>query len=335
MFQFDAIPPKRLDTQKTILLLDVKARLVAISRNFRYTVSTEEPMNLPMKNEKVNLTLFQDDDDLKLILGDSRDVLANFDDGLFQCCVTSPPYWGLRDYDVEDQIGAEDSLGRYIEDLVSIFEEVRRTLKHDGTFWLNIGDSYTSGDRTWRAPDKKNPARAMSYRPPTPERLKPKDLLGIPWRLAFALQEAGWYLRADLVWHKPNCQPESVKDRPTRAHEYVFLFSKSERYYYDHKAIREPTRDGKGSRNRRSVWSINTNGFRGAHFAVFPPDLARLCILAGSIPGSIVLDPFLGSGTVAQVCLEHSRKCVGIELKPEYAEITLGRLSKTQRQFGL
>ena len=292
-------------------------------------------MNVAVKATSENLDVFCDQDDFQLVLGDSRKVLAYFDDHVFQCCITSPPYWSLRDYGIEGQIGAEESLDQYIDDLVHIFREVRRTLRDDGTLWLNIGDSYTSGNRTWRAPDKKNQARAMSYRPPTPPGLKPKDLIGVPWKLAFALQQDGWYLRSDIIWHKPNCQPESVKDRPTQAHEYVFLLTKSERYYYDYQAIKEPTKDGSGLRNRRTIWSINTNGFNGAHFAVFPPELVRLCLLAGSKPESMVLDPFLGSGTVAKVCLENNRKCVGIELKSEYAEITLERLSDLQRGLGV
>jgi site-specific DNA-methyltransferase (adenine-specific)/site-specific DNA-methyltransferase (cytosine-N4-specific) len=269
----------------------------------------------------------------KIIVGDSRHILQEFDDDYFQCCITSPPYWSLRDYNIPGQIGAEESINEYIADLVSVFREVRRTLRDDGTLWLNIGDSYTSGGRTWRAPDKKNPGRAMSYRPPTPEGLKPKDLIGIPWKLAFALQNDGWYLRGDIIWHKPNCQPESVKDRPTRAHEYIFLFSKSEQYYYDYEAIREPASNGRSSRNRRSVWSINTRGYNGAHSAVFPTELVNICLKGGSEPGSIVLDPFLGTGTVAEVCLEHDREYVGIELNPEYASMALDRLSNVERKL--
>ena len=162
----------------------------------------------------------------EILVGDAKRVLIGFPDRTFRCAVTSPPYWGLRDYGVEGQVGAETDVRNYICDLVAIFREVRRTLRDDGTLWLNIGDSYTSGGRTWRDADDKNKGRAMSYRAPTPEGLKPKDLIGVPWRLAFALQNDGWYLRTDIVWNKPNCQPESVKDRPTRSHEYVFLFSK-------------------------------------------------------------------------------------------------------------
>jgi site-specific DNA-methyltransferase (adenine-specific)/site-specific DNA-methyltransferase (cytosine-N4-specific) len=177
----------------------------------------------------------------------------------------------------------------YIDKLVLVFREVHRVLTKDGT-WLNIGDSYTSGGRTWRDSDKKNKGRGMSYRAPTPDGLKPKDLVGVPWRLAFALQADSWHLRSDIIWNKPNCQPESVKDRPTRAHEYLFLLTKSEKYYYDSEAINEPTTEKNGSKNRRTVWSINTTPFKDAHFAVFPPSLVKPCILAGSKENSIVLD---------------------------------------------
>nr|WP_260580283.1 site-specific DNA-methyltransferase [Sphingopyxis sp. PET50] len=180
--------------------------------------------------------------DCRLVVGDARKVLKDFPDDHFQCVVTSPPYWGLRDYGIDGQIGAENDVNIYIEDLVALFGEVRRTLRSDGTLWLNIGDSYTSGGRTWRDTDSKNKGRGMDYRAPTPEGLKPKDLIGVPWKLAFALQADGWYLRTDIVWNKPNCQPESVKDRPTRSHEYVFLFSKSEKYYYDWESVKELSR---------------------------------------------------------------------------------------------
>lgn len=262
-----------------------------------------------------------------LIVGDARVELRAFADESFQCCVTSPPYWGLRDYGIAGQIGAETKVEDYIADLVAVFREVRRVLRGDGTLWLNIGDSYTSGGRTWRDADEKNPARGMSYRAPTPEGLKPKDLIGVPWRLAMALQADGWYLRADIIWHKPNCQPESVKDRPTRSHEYVFLLSKSEQYFYDHETMKEPATNGNGARSRRTVWSINTEPYRGAHFAVFPPELVRLCVMAGTRPGAAVLDPFMGSGTTGAVCLNTGRHFVGIELNPEYANLVRERLS--------
>ncbi len=272
-------------------------------------------------------------EDIQIIIGDSRKELTLFPDNIFQCCITSPPYWGLRDYDYQNQIGAEDKVEQYVEHLVTVFREVRRTLREDGTCWLNIGDSYTSGGRTCRAPDKKNPARSMTYRPDTPKGLKPKDLIGIPWMVAFALQQDGWYLRSDIIWNKPNCQPESVKDRPTRSHEYLFLLTKSETYHYDCEAIKEPANGSDQLKNRRTVWNINTEAFRGAHFAVFPPHLVRLCILAGSYPGSMVLDPFLGSGTVGMVCKETVRKCIGIEMKPEYAELARVRIETTSSKI--
>ncbi len=253
-------------------------------------------------------------------------VLRSFDCCAFRCCITSPPYWGLRDYGTPHQIGAENSLDEYVENLKIIFREVNRVLTPDGTLWLNIGDAYTSGNRTWRDTDKKNPAREMRYRPPTPKGLKPKDLIGVPWRVAFALQEDGWYLRADIIWNKPNCQPESVKDRPTRCHEYLFLFSKSEKYYYDCEAVKEPSNSHRGLRNRRTVWSINTEAYPGAHFATFPSELVRPCVLAGSKSGDTVLDPFFGSGTVGEVCLQLNRQFVGIELKEEYVQLAKLRL---------
>ena len=249
-------------------------------------------------------------------------VLAQIPDGVIQTTVTSPPYWSLRDYGIPGQIGLEASLNAYIESLVAIFEAVMRVTRDDGTLWLNIGDSYTSGGRTWRAPDKKNPIRAMQFRPPTPDGLKPKDLIGVPWRLALALQAAGWYLRADVIWNKPNVQPESVKDRPTRSHEYVFLFSKSERYHYDSKAVRGPN-----GRNLRTVWDVHTKAYREAHFATFPPALIEPCIALTSRPDDVVLDPFIGSGTTGAVALEVQRRFVGIELQPEYVAIAERRLN--------
>jgi DNA methylase len=184
-------------------------------------------------------------------VGDAREILREMPANHFDCVVTSPPYWGLRNYGSEKQIGAEETVDAYITDLVQLFREVRRVLAEDGTFWLNIGDSYTSGGRTWRDADAKNKGRAMDYRAPTPEGLKPKDLIGIPWRLAFALQADGWYLRTDIIWNKPNCQPESVKDRPTRSHEYVFLFSKSQNTITTGK--RSPNRQAISSRKPKTV----------------------------------------------------------------------------------
>lgn len=256
-----------------------------------------------------------------IIEGDSLYAVGRLPSDFFQCVVTSPPYWGLRDYEIDGQIGLEPTLDQFLSHLVTIFSEVKRVLRDDGTLWLNIGDSYTSGNRGYRAPDKKNPARTMSVRPDTPEGLKPKDLIGVPWRLALELQKNGWYLRSDIVWNKPNAMPESVKDRPTRSHEYLFLFSKSERYFYDHKAVRE-----ENGRNRRSVWNVHTQGFPGAHFATFPPKLIEPCVLAATKPGDFVLDPFFGSGTVGVVSNNLGRKYVGVELNPEYISIASDRL---------
>lgn len=261
----------------------------------------------------------------RMVTGDARVELRKLEAQSAQCCITSPPYWGLRDYGISGQIGAEMQLDDYIANLVTVFSEVRRVLTDDGTLWLNIGDSYTSGGRTWRDTDNKNPARGMDYRAPTPEGLKPKDLIGVPWRIAFALQADGWYLRSDIVWNKHNGLPESVKDRPTRVHEFVFLLSKSERYFYDHDGVKEPAANGK-KRNCRSVWTINTEPFKGAHFATFPRELVTRCLLASSRPGSLVLDPFFGSGTVGEVCQLFDREFLGIEINPEYVAIAKRRL---------
>lgn len=274
-----------------------------------------------------NLTAIPGGSTGQLYVGDAAHILSQFEDQTFRMAVTSPPYWGLRDYNIPGQIGAEDKVDDYVERLVKVFQGVRRVLTDDGTFWLNVGDSYTSGGRTWRDSDKKHPVRGMSYRAPTPDGLKPKDLIGVPWKLAFALQADGWFLRTDIVWHKPNAMPESVKDRPARAHEFIFLMSKNEDYYYDHKAVQEESVNGNG-RNRRSVWSINTEPFPEAHFATFPRALIVPCVLAGSEPGDTVLDPFIGSGTTGEVCLVTGRNFAGIELNPEYAQIAKKRLRK-------
>lgn len=260
-----------------------------------------------------------------LFEGDALTVLRNLPTESVRCVITSPPYWGLRDYGIENQIGLEHTVSQFIFRLVAIFSEIKRVLRDDGTLWLNIGDGYTSGNRGWRAPDKKNPARAMNVRPDTPEGLKPKDLIGVPWRLAFALQEDGWYLRSDVVWDKPNAMPESVKDRPARSHEYLFMLSKQEKYYYDWQSVREISDRG-GLRNRRSVWRVNTKPFAGAHFATFPPELIRPCIKASTERGDFVLDPFFGAGTVGLVCQEEKRQYVGIELNPDYVALAAKRL---------
>ncbi len=265
-----------------------------------------------------------------VLKGDTRDIVRTLPSESAQCVITSPPYWGVRDYGTENQIGAEPDLQEYIDILVSVFRDVRRVLKPDGTFWLNIGNTYTSGGRKWREKDDKNKGRAISYRPPTPPGLKKKDLIGVAWLVALACQRDGWYLRNDIIWHKPNCQPENVKDRFTVAHEYLFLFSKSERYFFDQNAIKEPASNGAGVKNKRTVWSINTEPCLEAHFAVFPKALVRPCILAGSRLGDTVLDPFYGAGTVGIVAKELGRHCIGIELNDEYIEIADKRTTSIQ-----
>ena len=250
-----------------------------------------------------------------LIGGDSLAVLTSMPPSSVQTVVTSPPYWSLRDYGITGQVGLEPSVYAFIDSLADLFDQVHRVLRSDGTLWLNIGDSYTSGNRGWRAPDKKNSARAMSVRPPTPEGLKDKDLIGVPWRLAFALQERGWYLRSEVIWRKPNAQPESVRDRPTRDHEQLFLLSKSERYKYDIAAVKGPN-----DRRLRTVWDIPTQINREAsgHFATYPAALAERCIQITSEPGDVVLDPFLGSGTTALAAGALGRRFLGVELHPDY-----------------
>jgi DNA modification methylase len=258
-----------------------------------------------------------------LIGGDALAVLSALPANSIQTVVTSPPYWSLRDYGIGGQIGLEESVYSFVDHLADVFDQVFRVLIRDGTLWLNIGDSYTSGNRGWRAPDRKNPARAMSLRPPTPEGLKDKDLIGVPWRLAFALQDRGWYLRSEVIWRKPNAQPESVKDRPTRDHEQLFLFSKAEKYKYDVHAVKGPN-----GRRLRTVWDISTRPRREAsgHFATFPDDLVDRCLRITSEPGDLVLDPFLGSGTTALVAGRLGRRFLGIELHPDYLEMSRHRL---------
>lgn len=259
--------------------------------------------------------------------GDVRQALAGLPSDSVQCVVTSPPYWGLRDYGIPGQIGLESSMTNFLQALTQVFVDVRRVLRPDGVCWLNIGDGYTSGNRGWRAPDKKNPNRAMSVRPDNPPGLKDKDLIGIPWRLAFALQDNGWYLRSDVVWNKPNAMPESVKDRPTRSHEYLFMLTKSAHYTWHPDAVKERAEDG-SMRNRRSVWNVNTASSVGSHIAAFPPALVAPCILSSSRAGDFVLDPFSGSGTVGEVAHGLGRKYVGVELNPSYNAIALQRLSQ-------
>jgi site-specific DNA-methyltransferase (adenine-specific) len=267
--------------------------------------------------------------DSLVLEGDVCDVLPRLPDACAQCIVTSPPYWGLRDYGFPGQIGLEPTLAAYLHKITSIFAAARRVLKPDGILWLNIGDGYTSGNRGWRAPDKKNPNRAMSVRPDNPPGLKDKDLLGVPWRLAFALQADGWYLRSDIIWHKPNAMPESVKDRPTRAHEYLFMFTQQDNYTYFPGEILELAENG-GARNRRTVWSINTAPTNGNHIAAFPEELVEPCILGSTRPGDFVLDPFFGCGTVGLVSQRLRRRFIGIELNPEYVEQAVTLLERQQ-----
>lgn len=301
---------------------------------------------------------------LEILIGDCREVLKEFPDNHFNMCVTSPPYFGLRDYGNSKQIGLEQTPQEYTAQLVSVFREVKRVLRDDGTLWLNLGDSYAGSGKGGNPPNsihqkQKTNAGSVSVQhraTPVFEGLKPKDLIGIPWRVAFALQADGWYLRQDIIWHKPNPMPESVCDRCTKAHEYIFLLSKSPKYYYDFEAVKEPAvspiqsrkrangisteaqgkRDGNGNvtancgvsetRNKRSVWSVTTKPFKGAHFATFPPTLIEPCILAGCPQGGIVLDPFGGAGTTGLVAQNLNRNSVLIELNTEYADIAKQRI---------
>ncbi len=336
---------------------------------------------------------------VQILEGDCLVSMASLPGKSVQTCVTSPPYFGLRDYGHDGQIGLESSPAEYVAKMVDVFREVKRVLRDDGTLWLNLGDSYGSSggdiftgfnarydgtglDGGKQAKIAEN-VKGVSAKP-RDTGLRPKNLLGIPWRVAFALQDDGWYLRQDIIWHKPNPMPESVTDRCTKAHEYLFLLSKSPKYYFDHKAIREPAvtggtdiegsgsarserrksgaegingrnvqsknseaerrdvvggsfnnnprlRQTDGKRNRRSVWSITTKPYKGAHFATFPPDLVEPCVLAGSRAGDTVLDPFGGSGTTAQVALQHGRSAILCELNAEYIELAKARIAKVKR----
>jgi len=303
----------------------------------------------------------QEQPDSRLLVGDVRDTLKTIGDGTVDCCVTSPPYWGLRDYGESGQIGLEQSPEQYVAELVSVFGEVRRVLKNNGTLWLNLGDSY-AGNNSRASNNGRagygNPREGIFER--TGEGLKTKDLVGIPWRVAFALQADGWYLRQDIIWHKPNPMPESVTDRCTKAHEYIFLLSKSRQYYFDSDAIKEPVKkdwgtrvrtnnkyhnEGTGlpphsglsksyeTRNKRDVWTIPVKPYQGAHFATFPPDLITPCILAGSPVGGTVLDPFFGAGTTGLVAQQLNRNWIGCELNSTYAQIALDRIKDGRTLF--
>jgi DNA modification methylase len=281
------------------------------------------------------------DINIRLEHGDCLDVLRSMDASSINCCVTSPPYWGLRDYGVDGQLGLEENPEEYVTKMVAVFREVRRVLREDGTVWLNLGDSYAGGGRGGNPPLGsgfwKQATNAGSLVAPSsvPTGLKPKDLVGIPWRVAFALQADGWYLRQDIIWHKPNPMPESVTDRCTKAHEYIFLLSKSARYYYDAEAVDEEGVVVNSKRNRRSVWTVTTMPYKGAHFATFPPKLIEPCILAGCPVGGVVLDPFVGSGTTSVVCVKHNRGCVGIDVNKDYLELAKQRIDDAARQIAL
>jgi len=282
-------------------------------------------LDLSAPPEFVSLTASDDPvDSLELnllIQGHAGEALRLLPAESIQTVVTSPPSWSLRDYDVDRQIGCGELLTDYIAEIVETFEELGRVLRSDGTVWLNIGDAYTSGNRRYRAPDKKNRARAMSIRPPTPDGLKPKDLIGLPWRLAFALQDAGWWLRSEVIWNKPNAHPESVRDRPTKAHETVFLFSKNQDYFYDVDAVRGPN-----NRRLRTTWDIPTEPRkrvvenRDDHPAIMPATLAERCIALTSRSGDAVLDPYAGSGTTLVAAQQMKRRWVGVELKPAFVK---------------
>lgn len=252
------------------------------------------------------------------------------------CCVTSPPYYSLRNYGREGQIGLEDTPQAYIDRLTEVFMEVFRVMKPEGTLWLNIGDSYAthaSASRLYAHNFKSSDVAAKNgigtMKKPTAKKMgmKEKDLIGIPWMLAFSLRNAGWYLRQDIIWHKPNPMPDPIKDRCASAHEYMFLLSKSKSYYFDYESIQEqsttPDENGQltGKRNKRDVWSVNTKPDLNAHFAVYPEELIRPCILAGCPKGGVVLDPFMGSGTTARVARHWGRHYVGFELNPDYIDI--------------
>lgn len=305
----------------------------------------------------------------KVLIGDATEELRGISDASVQCVVTSPPYFGLRDYGVDGQLGLEKTPQEYVAKMVEVFREVRRVLKDDGTLWLNLGDSYnnasTRGNGATGGRDKSTLASRMPPVGTTPTKkntdpnLKTKDLIGIPWRVAFALQADGWYLRQDIIWQKPNPMPESVTDRCTKSHEYLFLLTKSPRYYFDHEAIKEPSKgswnsnkgfksstqairqsvgfaqqggtnprkdENQTGRNRRSVWTITTRPYKGAHFAVFPEALVEPCVKAGSKEGDIVCDPFAGSGTTLAVAKRLGRKYLGIELNEKYLPLIEARL---------
>lgn len=313
----------------------------------------------------------------KLYHGDCLEILNSLPESLIQCCVTSPPYWGLRDYGTDNQLGLEKSPEIYVQKMVEVFRLVRELLKDDGVLWLNLGDSYAgstgqTGGKGLNTYQKEAKATDKMMRNSKIEGLKPKDLVGIPWMVAFALRADGWWLRQDIIWAKPNPMPESVQDRCTKAHEYIFLLSKSGKYYYNAESIMEDalydgrkdtkmkgsikyntsvvpgqaahsfavrgherwpsTKNGKPVKNKRSVWTVPTKPYSGAHFATFPPALIEPCILAGCPKGGVILDPFMGAGTTAIVAEKLNRKWIGIELSLDYCRIAKERIERELQQ---
>lgn len=321
---------------------------------------------------------FLKENENRIICGDALETLKNFPDESINCSITSPPYYGLRDYHKKEQIGREKTVEEYLDRLINVFREVRRVLKKDGTCFIVIGDSYAGTSSKKEQRDPKYPKGRNGQNPSITQKVlgyKSKDLMGIPWRLAFALREDGWYLRSDIIWHKENAMPEACKDRPTRSYEHIFLLSKSPRYYYDYDSLAEPMKEvskkryvrgrskenkylnensgakiqkinearGYGQykgdnipqfRNKRDIWTINTTSFRGNHYAAFPPKLAEICMIAGCPKDGIILDPFIGSGTVGLVSLLHNRKYIGIELNEEYVNLTKKRIETEVKKLG-
>lgn len=270
---------------------------------------------------------------IEILHGDCEQVVSTLPEKSINTVVTSPPYWGLRNYQVDGQLGLEASPEEYAQKLVDVFAAIRPALRDDGTIWLNIGDCYARSNTTRPDNNISTPGRSGIGNIPKSQwkGLPAKNLIGIPWKVAFAMQADGWHLRSDIIWSKPNPTPESVKDRPTRAHEYIFLFSKSQRYYYDADAVREPyvsdfSYAHPGGRNKRTVWTVTPKPFKEAHFAVYPPDLIEPCIKAGCPEGGTVLDPFFGAGTTGLVAESCGRNTIGVELNKDYITIARKRL---------
>lgn len=267
----------------------------------------------------------------QIIHGDVRDTINEIPSESVRTCVTSPPYWGLRDYGSENQLGQESTPEEYVENLVDIFRGVKNALTDDGTLWLNLGDSYVGTGHKGNLTDPKNPKSRNGQKFALNNKvagLKPKDMIGIPWRVAFALQADGWFLRSEIIWEKPNALPSAVKDRPVSSHEHIFLLSKSRNYFYDYNTVKEPTLDGKRMRSQRDVWHVNVKPYPDAHIAVYPKELIVPCIKAGSAAGDMVLDPFSGSGTTGVVALGYGRSYLGLESNSEYIDLSKKRINQ-------